>query len=77
MQLQIPAELAQFVQSEIDSGRFGSEQEVVFAALRLLQDDRELAVAGIREGLAQFDRDEGIPISQAFAEIRGGHRGAE
>jgi hypothetical protein len=46
-----------------------SEEDAIVQGLRLLV-DQEDAVAGIRRGLASLQRGEGIPLEDAFAEIR-------
>jgi Arc/MetJ-type ribon-helix-helix transcriptional regulator len=70
MHLQIPAELATFVAQKVASGRFASEQEVVLTALEKLRDDRREAIAGIREGLEQFQSGQGIPLDIAMQRLR-------
>jgi Arc/MetJ-type ribon-helix-helix transcriptional regulator len=70
MHRQIPAELATFVAQEVASGRFASEQEVVLTALEKLREDRHEAIAGIREGLAQFHSGQGIPLDAAMQRLR-------
>ena len=67
----LPNDLQQFVDHELASGRYDSTDALVIAGLRLLQRDRQEAVEGIREGLAEMDRGEGIPLDEGFAEIRG------
>jgi Arc/MetJ-type ribon-helix-helix transcriptional regulator len=70
MHLQIPAELATFVAQEVASGRYASEQEVVLTALEKLREDRQGAIAGIREGLDQFQSGQGIPLDIAMQRLR-------
>jgi len=72
MQLDIPPELAQFVDREIASGRFQSREELVLAGLRLLKQDRDDALAGIREGIEQWKRGEGTPLDEAFGKLARG-----
>ena len=73
MQIQIPTELVPFVEQEIASGRFPSQEEMLLAGLRLLKQDRDEAVAGIRQGLAEWRRGEGAPLDEAFAKLRAKH----
>ena len=68
----LPKDLQQFVDHELAAGRYESTDALVIAGLRLLQRDRQEAVEGIREGLAEMDRGEGIPLDEAFDEIRRG-----
>ncbi len=70
----LPKDLQQFVDHELASGRYDSTDALVIAGLRLLQRDRQEAVEGIREGLAEMDRGEGIPLDEAFDEIRRRHQ---
>jgi len=70
----LPKDLQQFVDHELASGRYDSTDAVVIAGLRLLQRDRQEAVEGIREGLAEMDRGEGVPLDEAFDEIRRRHQ---
>ena len=58
MSLTIPHEYAAFIRDSVASGRFGSEDEVVFEALRLLQrHEQKLAAlrAEIQVGLDDLD----------------------
>jgi putative addiction module CopG family antidote len=70
----LPNDLQQFVDRELASGRYDSTDALVIAGLRLLQRDRQDAVDGIREGLAEMDRGEGIGLDEAFDEIRKIHQ---
>ncbi len=66
----LPEDLQQFVDHELASGRYNCTDELVIAGLRLLQRDRHEAVEAVKEGLAQMERGEGIPLDEAFDEIR-------
>ena len=68
-----PEDLQQFVDRELASGRYYSTNGLVIAGLRLLQRDREEAVEAVKEGLAEMQRGEGIPLDEAFDEIRKRH----
>lgn len=70
MPLDIPPELASFVQQEVSSGRFASQEELMLAGIRLLKQDREEALAGIRQGIAEWRRGEGTSVDDVFARIR-------
>jgi putative addiction module CopG family antidote len=77
MQFQIPPEFVEFVEGEIASGHFRSQEEVVLAGLSLLKQDREEAIAGIQQGVAEWKRGEGTSLDKAFAKIRSKHGVAE
>lgn len=62
-----------FVEGEVASGRFPSQEEVVLAGLRMLRQDREEAIAGIQQGLAEWQRGGGTPLDEAFAKLRAKH----
>lgn len=66
----VPADLSQFVQDEVASGRFADPDAVVTHALRLLQRDREEAVQGILRGLDDAAAGRMQPLSTAFDDIR-------
>jgi antitoxin ParD1/3/4 len=73
MNVTLAADVEQFVQTEVDSGRYNSAQEVVHEGLRLLHERailekrrQEQLDEQIEEGLAQLDRGEGIPGDEAF-----------
>ena len=70
----LPKDLQRFVDHELAAGRYESADALMIAGLRLLQRDRQEAVEGIREGLAEMDRGEGIPLDEAFDEIRRRHQ---
>ena len=58
----LPADLAEFVQQELQSGKYTSEDELVSEALRLLR-ERERRIDDLREeilpALERLDRGEG------------------
>jgi putative addiction module CopG family antidote len=66
----LAANLEQFVQQEIASGRFPNRNSVVAHALRLLQREREEAVTGIRVGLADVAAGRVQSLGDAFADLR-------
>jgi putative addiction module CopG family antidote len=66
----LAADLEQFVQQEISSGRFPNREAVVAHALRLLRQDREEAVVGIRLGLDDVAAGRVQPLRDAFADLR-------
>ena len=69
----LPRDLQESVDRELATGRDRSTEEIVVAGLRLLQRDRQEALEGIREGLAQSERGEGILLDEAFDQLRAKH----
>jgi putative addiction module CopG family antidote len=66
----ISPDLEEFVRREIESGRFPTREAVLAHALRLLQRDREEALAGITAGLEDVAAGRVQPLDEAFAELR-------
>ena len=65
MTVQITGELQTLIQQEIASGQYGSQDEVLVQAMRLLRDRREKLDRlrqEIEPALARLDRGEGIPL---------------
>ncbi len=57
----LPADLSEFVQQELQTGKYTSEDELICDALRLLRElerKREQLKADIQVGLDQLDRGE-------------------
>jgi putative addiction module CopG family antidote len=63
-------ELARFVEQEVSSGRFADRNAVIEHALRLLQQDREETILGIKTGLKDVASGRTQPIDEAFDELR-------
>ena len=70
MQIELPPELEPFIDQEFATGRYASREEVVVQALCWLRDERQSAVAGIKQGLEDVGAGRTQPIADAFAEIR-------
>lgn len=70
MQLTLPPDLKPFVDQELAAGRFSSPEQLVVHALRWFKDEREQAVAGIKEGLADVASGRTQPLHEAFADLR-------
>jgi antitoxin ParD1/3/4 len=70
----LPADLEQFVQAKVRSGRSSSSDEAITAALRLLRQQEEAEEArvleGIRQGLDDMRAGRTQPLAEAFADIR-------
>ncbi|MEX2119209.1 MAG: type II toxin-antitoxin system ParD family antitoxin [Pirellulales bacterium] len=62
MSTHIWPDLERFVQQELSSGRFPDREALIAHALRLLQRDREDAIAGIRAGLDDVAAGRGEPL---------------
>ncbi|MEJ0049583.1 MAG: type II toxin-antitoxin system ParD family antitoxin [Rhodospirillales bacterium] len=66
-----------FIERQVASGHYGSAQEVVADALRLLE-EREARLAGldaaIEEGCAELDRGETVDAEAAFDELEQAYR---
>ena len=59
----------QFIRAQIDSGNYNDENEVVCAALRLLEDQqskRAIQLKGLRAAIAAGLEGPGIPADEAF-----------
>lgn len=73
MSIEVSNKVAELIRTQMASGRFTSEDELLFEALQsLAAEDEELRA--IEEGLASFDRGEpGIPLADAFEQLRKKH----
>ena len=77
MSMSLPHDLQQFVQQEIASGRYQSEEDVVREGLRLLRErDRRLQALreDIQPALEQLDRGEGERLDAESIKARGRKR---
>lgn len=71
MVLHVSTDLESLIAKHMASGQYASEDELLRCALESLQDDDEAAV---REAIAAWQAgDEGIPLDEAFNEIRRRH----
>ena len=74
MNAHLPADLEQFVQAKVRSGRFSSPDEAITAAVRLLRQQEEAeesrVLEGIRQGLEDVRAGRTAPLAEAFADIR-------
>lgn len=76
MNVHLTREMEQFVQSRVQSGRYGSASEVVRDALRLLADRDELMELRkqelrrrIAQGLDSLQRGDGMDGEEFFAQL--------
>jgi putative addiction module CopG family antidote len=74
MNTYLPADLEQFVQAKVRSGRFSSSDDLMATAVRLLRQQEEAEEArvleGIRHGLEDMRAGRTQPLAKAFADIR-------
>jgi antitoxin ParD1/3/4 len=74
MNTHLPADLEQFVQAKVRSGRFKSSEDAIAVAVRLLRQYEEAEEArvlkGIQEGLDDMRAGRGRPAQEAFADLR-------
>jgi putative addiction module CopG family antidote len=74
MNAHLPADLEQFVQAKVRSGRFTSSDEAITVAVRLLRQREEAEEArvlkGIQQGLDDVRAGRTQPLTEAFADIR-------
>ena len=74
MSTHLPADLEQFVQAKVQSGRFASPEEAIAAGVRLLRQQEEADEAqtleGIRQGLEDMHAGRGRPAEEVLAAIR-------
>lgn len=74
MNTHLPADLEQFVQAKVQSGRFTSPDEAIAAGVRLLRKQEEAEEArtleGIRQGLEDMRAGRGRPAEDVFADIQ-------
>jgi antitoxin ParD1/3/4 len=77
MDISLPPDLEAFVHQQIEAGRYESEETVIIAALRLLQEhERKLEGlrAELRPALESLDRGEGLPLDMEDIIRRGRER---
>lgn len=72
MSLDLSPLAASILQQRLATGLYSSMEDAIVQGLHLLV-EQEDALAGIRRGLASMERGEGIPLEDAFAEIRCRH----
>jgi putative addiction module CopG family antidote len=74
MNSRLPADLEQFLQAKVRSGRFTSSDEAISEAVRLLRQREEAEEArvfeGIQQGLEDMRAGRSQPLAEAFADIR-------
>jgi len=72
-------ELEQFITEEVQAGRFPSADAAIAAAVQHMMLERkamaadEETLAAIEEAEAQLDIEDGIPLQEAFSQLRQKH----
>ncbi|MCC9609535.1 type II toxin-antitoxin system ParD family antitoxin [Blastopirellula sp. JC732] len=69
MNLSLPTEFDDFIQSLVKQGRFSSAEEAVAAGIRLLQTQESLRQE-IAKGARQLDAGEAFDEDEVFAEVK-------
>lgn len=69
MSYAFPPEIMQLIRENMATGIYSSEDEVLQAALHVLS-DYNATVADIRQGVDDYQKGEGEPLSNAFTDIR-------
>jgi putative addiction module CopG family antidote len=77
MQISLRPELAKFIDDQVKTGRYGTADDAVNAAIAKVQMDEQLLakdlddddVAAIEEGLSQLNRGEGRSLDSLRAEF--------
>lgn len=73
MAYQFPPDVQQHLTSWIASGKYGSEDDVLRAALRALAEEED-DFSAVSEALKEIEAgDPGIPLQQAFDDLRARH----
>jgi predicted transcriptional regulator len=70
MHIELPPDLAPFVEQEFATGRYATREDVVVQALCLLRDERQAAIAGIKQGLEDASAGRTQPLGEALTDIR-------
>jgi Arc/MetJ-type ribon-helix-helix transcriptional regulator len=72
--MDIPASIEPLIREHMDSGLYGSVENLLHAALTHLKDDQDEDIEGLRallqEGLDEIERGETIPAEEVFTELR-------
>ncbi len=69
MNIDLPAEAAQFIEGLVASGQYRSADEAIADGIRLLMTRQQLR-AEIQKGVDELDAGQGIDGKQVFAELR-------
>ncbi len=69
MNINLPADATQFIESLVTTGQYPSPDDAVADGVRLLMGQLQLR-AEIQQGIAELDAGQGIEGEQVFAELR-------
>jgi Arc/MetJ-type ribon-helix-helix transcriptional regulator len=69
MSYAFPPEIKQLIDQNMATGMYGSEDDVLQAALHALS-DYNATVGDIRQGISDYDQGLGEPLSEALSDIR-------
>jgi Arc/MetJ-type ribon-helix-helix transcriptional regulator len=70
MHVAIPADLISFVEQKLATGRYGSREEFLVQAIEWLREERQQALAGIRQGLEDAAAGRVEPLADALDDLR-------
>jgi putative addiction module CopG family antidote len=70
MTISVPADIQQFIDTRLATGSYATEDEVLRDAFRALQNEDEEVLA-IQRAIDEWQQgDDGVPVDEAFVEIR-------
>lgn len=69
MSYAFPPEIMQLIRENMATGIYSSEDDVLQAALHVLS-DYNATVADIRQGVDDYQKGDGEPLSEAFDQVR-------
>ncbi|MEH2177651.1 type II toxin-antitoxin system ParD family antitoxin [Nostoc sp.] len=77
MNISLPTELEQFIQSQVTSGKYTSSEEVILAGIRLLEERERIYKGRFEElqreiaiGVEQLDRKERLDGKEVIEQLR-------
>ena len=74
MDSQYPPRIEKLIRRKMASGRYESEEELLLLALKALDEQEDEDLSAIKDGLDSLDRGEkGIPLDEAFRQLRSRH----
>ena len=69
MNIELPADAAQFIEGLVAAGQYRSVDEAVADGVQLLMSRQQLR-ADVQKGITELDAGQGIAGEQVFAELR-------
>ncbi len=70
MQIELPPDLAPFVEQEFSTGRYSTREDVIIQAIVWLRDERTQALKGIQEGIKDLQTGKVQSIADAFSDLK-------